>query len=125
MAKKVRRVNTKPAVWPIPQEMQLGRARIPVEDLVIVLPKQMSEQDAYPAKLFAEVVADHHLITVPIVHGRAPRGKVPVLIGRAGLKYSAGAAKGLKVTKSKPGAEWEKLRAKSGETRARGRRLEP
>ena len=105
MAKKVRRVNTKPAVWPIPQEMQLGRGRIPVEDLVIVLPKQMSEQDAYPAKLFAEVVADHHLITVPIVRGRTPRGKVPVLIGRAGPKYTAGAAKGLKVTKSNPGAE--------------------
>jgi len=105
MTAKARSVNTRPPVWPIPRDMELGRSRIPVEDLVIVLPPRASEEDAYPAKLFAEVVADHHLITVPIVRGRTPRGKVRVTIGRAGLKYTAGAAKRLKVTKSSPGAE--------------------
>ena len=105
MAKRVPTVNTKPPVWPIPQEMTLGRGRIPVEDLVVVLPQRVSDEDAYPARLFAEVVADHHLMTVPVVRGRAPRGKVPVLIGRAGLKYTSAAAGSLKVTKTNPGAE--------------------
>ncbi len=105
MAKIVRAVNTKPPVWPIPQEMKLGRGHIPVQDLVVVLPKRASEEDSYPARLFAEVVADHHLVTVPVVRGRAPRGKVAVLIGRAGLKFTTAAAKRLKVSRRDPGPE--------------------
>jgi len=105
MAKRMPTVNTKPPVWPIPQEMTLGRGRIPVEDLVVVLPERVREEDAYPARLFCEVVADHHLVTVPVVRGRAPRGKVPVLIGRAGLAFTARAAKALGVTRKEPGPE--------------------
>ena len=111
MVRRARIVNTKPPVWPIPQEMKLGRGRVPVEDLVVVLPRRASEEDAYPARLFAEVVADHHLITVPVVKGRAPRGKVPVLIGRAGLKSTSTAAKRLRVTRRDPGPEGYALSA--------------
>ena len=105
MAKQVRRVDTRPTVWPIPQEMKLGRSRIPVEDLALVLPERATEADIYPAKMFQHVVADHHLMTVPLAVGRAPRGKVPVVIGRAGLKHTAAAAVELGVTKADPGPE--------------------
>ena len=90
-------------VWPIPREATILDSRLLLTNAVIVVP----EGDArvqFPGRLLADLIADQFHVALPVVVGRAPEGKVPLLVGEATAKLLAAAA-GAAVSSSSPGPE--------------------
>jgi len=75
-------------VWPIPRDAAYENDRLILIDSVIVVPEG-DEKVQYPGRLLSEVIQDEYLVPIPVVVGKAPEGKIPVIVGEASQKIVA------------------------------------
>ena len=102
------------AVWPIPQELELRNDALYLGEAAVVLPGSAEPSDVALAHLFTDMVLDDFNLVVPVVQGRAPKGKKPIRLGVAGRG-------GVKAQANLPGAEGYMLRVSADGVEAIGR----
>ena len=90
-------------IWPIPREAEYAKERLVLSDAVIVVPEG-DERAQYPGRLLSEIIADEYMAAIPVVVGKAPEGKTPIIVGQASDKIVAAAA-GKNVSPTSPGPE--------------------
>ncbi len=90
-------------VWPIPREAEYDDARLLLTDAVIVVPKG-DQKASYPGRLLSEIIADEYMVALPVVKGKAPKGKTPIVVGQVSEGIVADAAGG-RATPDDPGPE--------------------
>jgi hypothetical protein len=105
-------------VWPIPQETKLRDDALSLSRAAIVVPAQSKDADLGPAHLLADMIADDFGLTVPVVRGEAPAGRLPIHFRFAGQRGAGRAPRDL------PGAEGYllKVTADGAELMGRDRR---
>jgi hypothetical protein len=101
-------------VWPLPQEMTLRGYALPLGEAVVTLPGRAGKAEAALARLFADMVMDEHDVVVPVVRGKAPKGRPAIRISIAGKGGRA-------VPDDLPGAEGYLLRVTAAGAEAVGR----
>ena len=85
-------------VWPIPQELSLRDDVLRLSEAVITLPGRATKAEVALGQLLADMVMDDYNVALPVVRGKAPKGKRPIRLGVAGQG-------GLLAPANLPGAE--------------------
>ena len=78
-------------IWPLPRESRYEEARLLLTDAVVVVPEGDREAQ-WPGRLLAELVADQFGVALPVVVGRAPSGRTPIVVGETSAPAVASAA---------------------------------
>lgn len=75
---------TQSPVWPIPQEMTLRNDGLRLSEAVVTLPGRATKAEVALAQLFTDMIMDDYNVVVPVVKGKAPKGRQAIRIGIAG-----------------------------------------
>jgi len=90
-------------IWPIPRESKIEQTRLLLTHAVIVVPDGDTTAQA-PGRLLAELIEDQFMVVIPVMVGKAPEDKTPIIVGEVTSPLVAAAA-GPSVSQSSPGPE--------------------
>ena len=90
-------------VWPIPREADVAGKRLVLSDAAIVVPDG-PERERFPGRLLSQIIADEFMVAIPVVAGRAPDGKTPILVGEVSNALISSAVAG-KISPDDPGPD--------------------
>src|SRR5712692_9085639 len=87
-------------IWPIPRESKIEQTRLLLTHAVIVVPEGDTRTQA-PGRLLAELIEDQFMVVIPVVVGKAPEDKTPIIVGEVSSPLVATAA-GPNISQSSP-----------------------
>ena len=90
-------------IWPIPRELKLEQQRLLLTNAAIVVPDGDAQAQA-PGRLLAEIIADEHMVVIPVVVGKIPESNTAIIVGEVSSPLIAAAA-GPGVSAASPGPE--------------------
>ncbi len=67
-------------IWPIPRESKIEQMRLLLTHAVIVVPDGDTRTQA-PGRLLAELIEDQFMVVIPVMVGKAPEDKTPIIVG--------------------------------------------